>query len=72
MEILACIYVVIGLASYVLTIKNMKKTGYIDWEDLTNGFILFGIAWPIGIPVYLFSCYGRGIGDKILRWVNKK
>lgn len=70
MEILAGIYIVIGLLSYVYSIRQIKKTSYVTFEDLFMGCILFGAAWPIGIPAFWWN--SRDIGGAILDWVNKK
>lgn len=70
MEILAGIYVGVAIAFYVIAIKQMKKRAYVDFEDLFFSFILFGIAWPVGIPIFCWLWFG--LGDKILHFVNKK
>lgn len=70
MEIVSGIYVVIAVACYVFAVKQMKKRAYVDFEDLFFSFILFGLAWPIGIPIA--GWIWLDVGDKILGWVNKK
>lgn len=66
-----CLYVVIGLISYISFIKWWKSKGhYIDWGDIVNGFIAFGVLWIVCVPLFLFTSVG--LGDKILDWVNKK
>lgn len=66
-------YSVIGLISYISFIKWCKAKGdYIDWDDIVNGFIAFGVLWIMCVPLFLFAPTGLGLGDKILDWVNKK
>ena len=60
--ILVTIWLVVGIAfTIIMGVKNY--CGWCDWTDYVVFFILYGIFWPISLPLILISFLLKKVVD---------
>lgn len=73
-EMISCIYVVIAVIMFFASLKLHARDEYVDKDDVTMHFVIFGIIWPIGLCIMIFG-YGsdlfEGIAERLVKWANK-